>query len=95
MPAGPLQSSCTQACHEPRSAREVRRIFSHVTRAAAQQIPLARIKRAMKDATDVKAVSAEASYLVARATVRHGCVPAALPCLPHAHVSAPHERPTI
>ncbi|KAK9841952.1 hypothetical protein WJX81_000708 [Elliptochloris bilobata] len=32
------------------------------------QIPLARIKRAMKDATDVKAVSAEASYLVARAT---------------------------
>ena len=35
-----------------------------------QQIPMARIKRAMKDATDVKAVSAEASYLVARATVR-------------------------
>lgn len=31
---------------------------------------MARIKRAMKDATDVKAVSAEASYLVARATVR-------------------------
>jgi len=41
-------------------------------RPAAQQIPLARIKRAMKDATDVKAVSAEASYLVARATVRRG-----------------------
>lgn len=43
---------------------------TRVGMARAQQIPLARIKRAMKDATDVKAVSAEASYLVARATVR-------------------------
>ena len=35
-----------------------------------QILPLNRIKRLMKEETDVKAVSAEASYAAARATVR-------------------------
>ena len=37
---------------------------------ACQVLPLNRIKRLMKEETDVKAVSAEASYAAARATVR-------------------------
>jgi len=62
------------AAHGSQAATQQRALCSGwpAARAAAQQIPLARIKRAMKDATDVKAVSAEASYLVARATVRRG-----------------------
>ena len=48
-----------------------------------QVLPLNRIKRLMKEEADVKAVSAEASYAAARATVR-----APRPC-PHTQLRTP------
>lgn len=42
---------------------------SAVTHSVLQLLPLARIKKMMKEAQDVKIVSAEASWAVARATV--------------------------
>ena len=48
---------------------------------AIQVLPLARIKRIIKSEGDVKAVSSEASFAVARAAVSTGSIPSSRTCL--------------